>query len=299
MVGILFESNEWSDHKLAAEVRNLGIATRLIDVEDPASEKEILPCDLLVSRIFASAQFRGHSAALKRMPLIMAAARRHDIPLVNPMRAHFFEIDKRFATHTLASAGFATPVIHACGKPEALDCALFAYPCVIKPNCGGRTTYTAILRCAQDARAFLEGAPDIEFIVQEYLNPVRGFLTRIEIVGGACALTMKRSIAENGLSAYRLGSRYQRYDTCASEIKRTAEQAARMLAIELGSFDIVEGDSGFYFIDANSVSNVSEDCTDTFGLDLMKAHAAFIAQRYGALRSHSATARKPGRGADI
>ena len=110
---------------------------------------------MLVSRVFASAQFRGHAASLERMARLARTAEQRGIVLVNPGRAHFFEVDKRRATETLAAAGLVTPAVYACAPPAGIDAAALAYPCVLKPNCGGRTTCTAIARSADEARAFL------------------------------------------------------------------------------------------------------------------------------------------------
>lgn len=283
MIGVLYESDEWSDHKLAAELTACGVDTRLLNMEDPATEAEALTCKMLVSRVFASGQFRGHTASLARMPHLIAEAERCGIPLVNPGRAHFFEVDKRLATETLAEAGLITPVVHACDQPDRLDPATFSYPCVIKPNCGGRTTCTTIAHSEAEACAFLAEAPTITFIVEDYVKPARGFLTRIEVVDSTCALVVKRSIAANGLSAYRFGSTYERYPDCDRTIREAVERAAAVLSIELGSFDVIESDRGACLIDANSVSNVSPDCTDLFQFDLMQAHAEAIARRYRAL----------------
>lgn len=154
---------------------------------------------------------------------------------------------------------------------------------MLKPNCGGRTTCTAIARSADEARSFLAGAPAIAFIAEEYVEPARGFLTRIEVVDGACALVVKRSVADNGLSAYRFGSTYAAYPDVPREVADAAERAAAVLSIELGSFDVIECGRGPCIIDANSVSNVSEDCTELLGMDLMRAHAEAIARRWHAL----------------
>lgn len=283
MLGVLYESDEWSDHKLAAELTACGVPARLLNMEDPATEAVTLTCEMLVSRVFASAQFRGHTASLARMPHLIAEADEHSIPLVNPGAAHFFEVDKRLATETLAKAGLITPAIYACGMPDTLDPAALSYPCIIKPNCGGRTTCTTIAHSEAEARAFLAETPAITFIVEDYVEPVRGFLTRIEVVDGACALVVKRSIATNGLSAYRFGSTYALYPDCDHTITEAVERAAAVLSIELGSFDVIESDRGPCLIDANSVSNVSPDCTDLFQFDLMRAHAEAIARRYRAL----------------
>lgn len=283
MIGVLYESDEWSDHKLAAELEACGAPALLLDMEDAASVQAALACEMLVSRVFASARFRGHTASLKRMALLARTAEKRGIPLVNPARAHFFEVDKRLATETLAAAGLVTPAVYACALPKDVDPASLSYPCVLKPNCGGRTTCTAIARSAEEARSFLAGAPAIAFIAEEYVEPARGFLTRIEVVDGACALVVKRSVADNGLSAYRFGSTYAAYPDVPREVTDAAERAAAVLSFELGSFDVIECGRGPCIIDANSVSNVSEDCTELLGMDLMRAHAKAIARRWHAL----------------
>ena len=283
MLGLLYESDEWSDHKLAAELEALGVPVRLLDMEDAASEQAALGCEMLVGRVFASAQFRGHAASLERMARLARTAEQRGIVLVNPGRAHFFEVDKRRATETLAAAGLVTPAVYACAPPAGIDAAALAYPCVLKPNCGGRTTCTAIARSADEARAFLAEAPAIELIAEEYVEPARGFLTRIEVVDGACALAVKRSVADNGLSAYRFGSTYAAYPDVPRTVTDAAERGATVLSIELGSFDVIEGARGPCLIDANSVSNVSEDCTELLGMDLMRAHAEAVARRWHAL----------------
>lgn len=305
MIGVLYESGEWSDYKLAAEFAEAGCEVRMIDLAlaDASDERAgaalvgaALECDLLVSRVFASAVFRRHGYAHKLMARIADAAQRRGVPMVNPPRAHFFEIDKQRAVGELAQAGIDVPRVQACGTPaelaslvgasseyaadEASELQALRYPCIIKPNCGGRTTYTAVARTDEEARAFLDGAPDFEFIVEDYLLPERGFITRIELVDGACALAVKRSVVDGGLSAYHLGSTYELYRDLPAPVRATAEAAGRALSIEFGSFDIIEAGGRAFVIDANSVSNVSPDNTATFGgFDLMREYARAIARR--------------------
>ena len=140
--------------------------------------------------------------------------------------------------------------------------------------------YFAVARTAEEARSFLETAPQIVFVVEDYIAPERGFITRVELVDGAVALIVKRSVVKGGLSAYHLGSRYELYSECAEEIRATAVLAGRALGIGFGSFDIIENGGRAYVIDANSVSNVSPDNTETFGgFDLMREYAQAIAKR--------------------
>ena len=180
MIGLLYESGEWSDYKLAAELAEAGCDVRMIDMAHlraDAAAEAAGSCDALVSRVFASAVFRGHDAAHEAMRLVYEAAEARGIPMINPSRAHFFEIDKRRATEELARAGVDVPRVQACGLPSGLDPSGWSYPCIIKPNCGGRTTFTAVARTAEEARSFLETAPQIIFVVEDYIAPERGFIT--------------------------------------------------------------------------------------------------------------------------
>lgn len=303
VIGILYESREWSDYKLAAELAEAGCEVRMIDLAlgdardwraEAAVAGEALSCDLLVSRVFASAVFRGHGYVHERMANLIPAAEARGIAMVNPPRAHCFEIDKRRAVGELARAGVDVPRVQACGTPAELAALIgvspeegvaggapaVRCPCIIKPNCGGRTTYTAVARTDEEARAFLGDAPDLEFVIEDYIEPERGFITRIELVDGSCALAVKRSVVDGGLSAYHLGSTYELYRDLPASVRATAEMAGRALSIEFGSFDIIEAGGRAFVIDANSVSNVSPDNTSTFGgFDLMREYARAIARR--------------------
>jgi ribosomal protein S6--L-glutamate ligase len=280
MIGILFESDEWSDYKLAAELENRGFAAALINTEEPDNETQILSCDLLVSRVFASATFRDHSFSLERMPHLLNLIKQQGIPLINPAQAHFYETDKTTATKKLEQVGLSVPCVYACDSARLLEENDFSYPCIIKPNCGGRSTYTALAQNPSQARSFLDGVPNLVFVVEEYIRPEKGFLTRVEIVGYECALILKRSVAENGLSSYHFGSTYTPYHEPSDALLKDCALAARELSIELGSFDIIESGTQRSFIDANAVSNVSEDCTELFDFDLMSAYADYITDKY-------------------
>lgn len=291
IVGVLYESDEWSDHKLAAELEKQlasaaenssiegPVRVKLILMESPSCIEEALGCDLLISRVFASAQFRGHNRSLAAMSELCNALVHAGIPMINPPRAHSFETDKEAATEALTAAGLSVPAIYDRGLPATLSDAKPRYPAIVKPNCGGRTTHTAILQTPDDLARFLATAPPIEFLLEEYMEPTYGFITRVEIIGGKVGLVVKRSIASGGLSAYHLGSTYELYDDCPADLHRDALTAAKTLGFFFGSFDIIETERGNFFIDANSVSNVSEDCTETFNLDLMAEYAKEIVKR--------------------
>lgn len=168
------------------------MAVRLISMEREGCENEALNCDMLVSRVFASAQFRRHGASHERFARLVRKAEERGTVLVNPARAHAFEVSKRASAEALAAAALPTPQAFACETAGALLEALgagvgvdaagdagagaaaavgvdaaaaavgvnaaagaaqtlaapFRFPCIIKPDCGGRTTYTALVHSA-------------------------------------------------------------------------------------------------------------------------------------------------------
>ncbi|MDE8701826.1 hypothetical protein PZH32_02485 [Adlercreutzia equolifaciens] len=283
-VGILYESDEWSDWKLHRELEAaLGRPVAMINMEADNCLDAAAECEVLVSCVFASAVFRGHEHAAASMNALVHGALPESVELINPRRAHGFEVSKAAAAQALEAAGLTVPPVLGLGRPEELRGAeeRWRYPCVIKPDCGGRTTHTAVLHDASQAVAFLEEAPDLRFIVEEFIPARAGFMTRMELVDGALALVVKRSIAPNGLSSYHEGSTYELYPDCPEPVREAVRAAAAALDIQFGSFDVIEGADGrTYLIDANSVSNVSEDCTELFGgLDLMGCYAEALARR--------------------
>lgn len=280
MVGILYESEEWSSYKLLEEIQSFGIEACLISLEEDHAFELVNSCDLLVSRIFASAQFRAHHKSLERMPEVIKQAERKGIPILNPPRAHFYETSKALSTAILKQKGIAVPDVYGVFLPDEIDPGSLRYPCIIKPDCGGRTTCTVIISEAEALAGAVAEIPAVSMIAEEYIRPVYGYITRVEVIGGECRLILKRSVTAGGLSAYHLGSAYTHYTDCPEKLRQTAVRAMELLNIEFGSLDIIETERDFYIIDVNAVSNASEDNTEMFGFDLMGETAAYIAERF-------------------
>lgn len=280
-IGILYESQEWSSFALLDKILEQGVAAELVDLRQDVDMDKLLSYDLIVNRVFASSVFRDNHRALEQMPRVLEALERADIPIINPAKAHWYEISKALSTKALAEGGFPVPQVYGVFLPREMEQAdTLHFPCVIKPDCGGRTNYTFILHSRQELAAALQNVPEIPLIAQEYIPTQYGFLTRIEVIDRQCKLVLKRSVAENGLSAYHLGSTYQFYPECSPVVLQAAVSAMDLLCIECGSLDIIENDNGFFIIDVNSVSNASEDTIEMFRFDLMGEIAAYVVNQY-------------------
>lgn len=280
MIGILYESDEWSSYALEENIKKLGVEAELINTEEEIDFSKLLSYKLVVNRVFASSQFRGHQNSLEKIPEIIEKLKESDIPMVNPYEAHYYEISKYLSTKILEEHKFSVPEVYGVFYSlEEIDFKI-KYPCIIKPNCGGRTNFTYILHNEEELNKAIRELPPIEMIAEEYIEPEYGYLTRIEVIDKECKLVLKRSVTENGLSAYHLGSKYYEYQECSDILKEVAIKAMETLKIETGSMDIIENRNGFYIIDVNSVSNASEDNIESFKFDLMLETAKYIVKAY-------------------
>lgn len=283
-VGILYESEEWSSYALEDQARACGLPAFLVNLEREDDLEVLADCGLVVNRVFASAWHRGHRRSLERMPELFAWLKERNIPVINPPAAHFYEIDKDLTTRTLLAHGLPAPQVYGVFRPcEALRADL-PFPCILKPNCGGRTTHTHIVRNRRELARAMAATPDMPMLAEEYLPSSHGFVTRIEIIGGECRLILQRGVVAGGLSAYHLGSPYAPYPDCPERVRRAALDALRLLEVDMGSLDIIENERGCFIIDVNAVSNASEDNTSMFSFDLMRETARYVARRYAVLR---------------
>ena len=298
----------------------------MINMEDADAAEQARSCAMLVSRVFASAAFRGHQRSHRAMEDIIALAEAEGIPLINPGRAHHFEIDKRLATETLRNAGITAPAIIAWGTPAELGRAAAdlddsrsvalsreeaseawspraseaeiastdgpGRPRTNGPTlasssrtCGGRTTHTAVLRQPCRRPRIPERQPQSR-LYRGALHRSRRRIPHAHRGGGQPHRARGEAVggSERALLLPR-GSTYELYPDCPAAVTDAVLEAARILDIQFGSFDVIEAAEGNFIIDANSVSNVSEDCTELFGFDLMAAYARALAARYHTLRN--------------
>ena len=289
-IGILYESKEWSSYFLEKRITEMGVSAKLVDMETDITLKDLLSYDLIVNRICGSAGFRGHHRTLTRAPEVITLLRENGIPMLNAYEAHFYETGKAHSVKALSAFNLPAPKVYGVARPSQVhEIAGIEYPCIVKPDCGGRSNCTFIATDRQELLGYMKAAPDIEFIAEEYINPEFGYLTRVEIIDFSCRLALKRSIGKGGLSSFNVGSTYAGHTDFPIEIRDAAEKAARLLKIGTGSFDIVENSGGYYFIDVNSVSNASEDSNKMFklefGFDQMEETAAYIVGKYNELEN--------------
>jgi len=282
-IGILYESDEWSVRHFDGLLNRAGISTELINLEtDHISIEQMLRHRFIVNRLFPSAPLRGYETAFRAAGRVLELIRDREIPMINPFEAYLFDCSKQLSAKAMKGAGIPVPMDYICFTgSENLDNQKVVFPCVIKPDCSGRSLYTSIIWDKSELAEVLQRIPNHPFIIQQYIEPAKGYTTRVEIVGTEVMGVMKRYVGADDLSSYHAGSVFEDYTDCSPSIIDASFKALEALSIEMGSLDIIESkDDSFYVIDVNATSNFSEDNVEMFGFDPLRVMAEYIEKQY-------------------
>jgi ribosomal protein S6--L-glutamate ligase len=287
-VGILFDSIEWSNQHLADIIEKARIETELINLNtEPVCFNRIGRHALLVNRLFPSAFFRGHQQAYAIARNVLHIANEMGIEMINPYHAFAYDWSKMCTSVALERHDIPTPQwVAYFSQIDQLNKESIVYPCVMKPDCGGRSLHTYILNDERDLDRAIKEIPQMPFLIQAYIHPSKKYTTRIEIVGSHVISVMKRYVGDDGFSSYHAGSVFKDYPECPDKVIASAVKALRVLHIDMGSLDIIETNHNtFSIIDINATSNFSEDNIAMFGYDPIRPMADYIISRYEALAS--------------
>jgi hypothetical protein len=238
----------------------------IVDLDAPP------PAGVFYSRMSASSHTRGHVRAKEHTRSVLswleAAGRR----VVNGRRVLELEMSKVDQLTALSAAGLVVPRTLAVVGTERLveQARRFHTPFITKHNQGGKGLGVARFDHADAlAQALVDGVLvepiDHTWLLQEYVEPIGGFITRVEVVGGRFLYALAADTTHG-------------FELCPAEACQvhdafcpTGEHAARIFSLREGFDDpIIEGYldfariwgieiAGFEFIQAADGRQVTYD----------------------------------------
>lgn len=182
------------------------------------------------------------------------------IPMINSFEALMYDFDKRLVCNTLRDNKINTPEIYCTTKDFSLD--KIKFPCIVKPNSGGRSRCTAKVENPDELLEFLKTLPPIEFIFQEYIKSIDNYTLRIEAINGEVFSAVKRSMDENGISSYHRGAVYEKDFKLDKHIEDLVIDTLDILNIRMGGIDLIISNRGPNIVDVNATSNFSKEFVD-------------------------------------
>jgi len=242
---------------------------------------------LYVNRVFPSADMRGNGMSIEKTDRLLQILTSKNIPVVNSYEAFLYDCSKWRTYVRLREKGYTVPdtIFVDVESDHNLEDIVSRFPAVLKRDCSGRSYGMKIVWTEESVKALKQQMAYIPWVVQAYVEPTKGYTTRVEIVGGTVMTVLKRFVGRNGISSYSTGSRYEVYDDCPPGILQDSIAVLHALDIEMGSLDFIETVEGrVYLIDVNATSNFTPDYVPLLGFDPMEKMAAYILQKYNVIR---------------
>jgi len=282
-ITIIFESDEWSNRYLRDYIAGKGYEINFINFEAEDFDDDWLEnTDLVVNRIFPSSYFRDHKKTYFQGYELMDNLKARGIPMINSYQAFLYDFDKALVCNALAGQDIKVPQVYCSSKDFIIDGIKF--PCIIKPNRGGRSTYTYVANNKKELENITKTLPEVEFIFQEYIKSIDNYTLRIEVIDGKVFSAVKRSMDESGISSYHRGAEYEHINILDDCISGLVIKVLEVLDIKMGGIDVIESENGPYIIDVNATSNYSKKFVDFLGKNPLDKMGDLIIDEYKKLK---------------
>lgn len=299
MLAIYYEHPDWF-RPLFAELDRRSLPYVALDATrhsyDPSETKK--PYAVLFNRMSPSAYLRGHGHGIFYTLQYLNHLETLGTRVINGLKAFEVEISKARQLTLLDSLSLAYPRARVINSPSLAVAASedLRFPIVVKANIGG--SGAGVVR--YDSRAALVTAVennkldlgiDQTALVQEFIPPRDGHITRVETLGGKylygikvfttgdtfnlcpadiCQTTDGVELARVAcpVDAPRSGLRVEGFEP-PREIIRAVERIVQAAQIDVGGVEYIidDRDGSVLYYDINALSNFVADATRVIGFD--------------------------------
>ena len=189
-VHVIHENPDWLP-PFAAALDALGVPWLEWFLDDGALDLDTTPPEgVFYSRMSASSHTRGHAASKDYTRSVLSWLESHGRTVVNGRRVLELEMSKVDQHAALRAAGFDVPrTVAVVGRAKLIEEARkLPVPFITKHNQGGRGLGVRKFERLDDFEAYVGGPEFVEpvdgiTLLQEYVHPADGTITRVELVG--------------------------------------------------------------------------------------------------------------------
>lgn len=190
-VYVIHENDEWVvPLRQAFEEKNIPYLEWFVN-EGTVDLAAIPPKGVFYNRMSASSHTRAHRYAVELSEPLLAWLQAHSCRVVNGRRSLQLEVRKFEQYLALQTFGVPTPqTMAANGRDEIVQAArrFNQTPFIVKPNRGGKGQGVQLFNSIEELENQLSQDENISLdgiaLVQEYIKPVSGHITRMEFIGG-------------------------------------------------------------------------------------------------------------------
>lgn len=314
-IAVIYENEAWlkplfaSLERAGAPYEPVFANAQAFDPTAPAPE-----WSLAVNKVSPSSYLRDHAPSIAFARQFLPYLEERGIPVVNGSEAFRLETSKALQLLILHRLGIRAPATHVVNDPSRiLDAARgLRPPFIVKPNIGG----SGALARRFDSLDELAGAtheldlgPDGTGLVQEYLEPQDGSITRLEVLDGELLYGIKiwsqrtddfnlcpadicqvpgteivtGSVDEiSAETAAKKPMRIEAFDPPA-EMAQAAVRIAHAGSLDVCGIEylVAARDRLPYVYDVNALSNFVTDAPSLVGFDPHERFARYLLRRAG------------------
>ena len=298
-LAVYYEHPDWF-RPLFAELDRRGTPYERLPIEGHAYDPGDwgLRYGLVFNRMSPSAYARGRGDAVFYTLQFLSHLEQTGVRVINGAQAYRLEISKALQLTLLRSLGLPYPKARVIHDPclAAAAAGGLRFPVLVKPNVGGSGVgirrFDTPAELAEAAGAGqLDLGPDHTALVQEYIPPEEGGITRVEVLGGAylyairvyspgdnfnlcpadaCQTTGGATLARTAcpVDAPDQGLKVEGY-TPPDDVIRQVEHIVAVARVDVGGVEYVTDarDGKRYFYDINALSNFVADAPRVVGFD--------------------------------
>jgi len=302
MIFVLYENEAWLP-PLVAGLEAEELPHELWHVHHGQLDlAEAPPEGIFLNRMSPSSHTRGHGESVDLTVEILAWLEHHGRRVVNGSRAFALEVSKARQALALQRHGIRTPrTFLAVGRDKALEAAAkLPAPFITKHNQGGKGLGIVLLESVDQLAAQLDAGaidpgPKGQLLLQQYVEPAEGYITRVELLAGRFLYAMRSDTSEGfqlcPADACEVPAAAP--EVCPAEAPRDKFTLAPMKAddplvdpylklcaaegIELAGIEFVQGHDGErYTYDINATTNYNPAVGEAAGVDGMRELAKYL-----------------------
>ena len=286
MLAILYEHPTWFA-PLFAVLERRGVAYRAILLDDhgfdPASSD--VPAPVVLSRVAMSGFLREAEHGIFYAEALLAHWAANGARVLNGAEVIAVDSSKARQLSLIAGLGLATPATRVVHRAQDLVAAArgMSYPLLVKANIGGSGAGIVRYANAEELAASIADGTvpdsvDQVLLLQDYVPPRGGTITRIETLGGKYLYAIEvesggdtfdlcpadACVAQPGRAAIRMSQ-----VTPDAQLIAAAERIAQEAGLDVGGVEylIDDRDGVARFYDINALSNFVADPLIVLGWD--------------------------------
>ncbi|UYZ59717.1 ATP-grasp domain-containing protein [Hymenobacter latericus] len=313
-IGIYYEHPEWFK-PLFAELDRRGLPYEKIDAAhhlfDPSESES--PYALVINRMSSSAYLRGHGQGIFHTAGFLTHLERLGVRVINGTVASGIETNKARQLDLLAGLGLKFPksrvVNHVSRIPDAAK--ELSFPLVVKVNIGGSGAGIVRFDTPEGLQAAVDNGQidlgiDQTALVQEFVAPRGGHITRVETLNGKFLYAMKvyttgtsfnlcpaeicqipdEPAAEGEFCLTQAPKKGIQVEatTPPAEVIEAVERLVAAAKIDVGGIEyLVDDRTGeVLFYDINALSNFVADAVNVVGFDPYALFVDYLEQELAA-----------------